>query len=146
MRDMISNKQAVFLGTVTVDSATEVASSFVDVRGFDACTLILKTNTVTAAGTGGVTVTAQHGDDTTGAGAADIVAADAIGGTISLAIDADGDDDQIIGGIGYAGGKRYVRMNFAGAADTDLTADVYAILNKPHRAATSFVGTAVSAT
>jgi len=147
MRDMKSNKQMVLLGTVTVAGVTPAASSWVDTRGFDAATIVVKTNTVTDAGTGdGFTVTAQHSDLTTAASAAAIVAADATDGVISVQVTSDAADNAIVGGIGYRGSKRYVRMNVVGTTGSDATFDVYAVLNVPHRAKTTFVGTAVAAT
>ena len=147
MRDMLSNKQVVLIGTVTLSGVTPGATSWVDTRGFDACTLVLATDTVTDAGTAsGFTFTAQHADDTAAASAAAIVAADSVNGTIALTVTADTDDNKLIGGIGYKGSKRYVRLNGVGTTGTDATVKVYAILNKPHRAATTFVGTAVAAT
>jgi len=147
MRDMLSNKQVVLLGTVTLSGVTPGATSWVDTRGFDACTLVLATDTVTDAGTSaGFTFSAQHSDTTVAGDAADIVAADAIIGTIALTVTADADDNKMIGGIGYKGSKRYVRLNGVGTTGTDATVKVLAILNKPHRAATTFIGTAVAAT
>lgn len=147
MRDMISNKQVVLLGTVTLSGTTPGATSWVDTRGFDACTLILATDTVTDAGTAsGFTFTVQHADDTAAASAAAIVAADSVDGTIALSVTADADDNKLIGGIGYKGSKRYVRMNGVGTTLTDATVKVYAILNKPHRAKTTLVGSNVAAT
>jgi len=147
MRDMLSNKQVVLLGTVTLSGVTPGATSWVDTREFDAVTLILATDTVTDAGTSaGFTFTAQHSDTTVAGDAAAIVAADSVNGTIALSVTADGDDNKIIGGIGYKGSKRYVRMNGVGTTGTDATVKVYGILNKPHRAATTFLGTAVAAT
>jgi hypothetical protein len=85
MRDMLSNKQVVLLGTVTLSGVTPNATSWVDTREFDAATLVLVTQTVTDAGTSaGFTFTAQHADDTAAASAASIVAADAINGTIAV--------------------------------------------------------------
>jgi hypothetical protein len=147
MRDMISNKSVVLLGTVTLDGTTPGATSWVDTRGFDACTLALVTQTVTDAGTAsGFTFTAQHSDLTTAVSAAAIDAADSVDGSVALTVTADADDDKLIGGIGYKGSKRYVRLNGVGTSGTDATVKVFAILNKPHRAKTTFVGTAVAAT
>jgi hypothetical protein len=147
MRDMLSNKQVVLLGTVTLSGVTPGATSWVDTREFDAVTLILATDTVTDAGTSsGFTFTAQHSDTTVAGDAAAIVAADSVDGAIALTVTADADDDKVIGGIGYIGSKRYVRMNGVGTTGTDATVKVYGILNKPHRAKTTFVGTAVAAT
>ena len=147
MRDMLSNQQVVLLGTVTLSGTTAGATSWVDTRGFDAVTLMLATDTVTDAGAAaGFTFTAQHSDTTVAGDAAAIVAADSVNGTIALSVTADGDDNKIIGGIGYKGSKRYVRMNGVGTTGTDATVKVYGILNKPHRAATTFVGSNVAAT
>lgn len=147
MRDMISNKQVVLLGTVTLSGTTPGATSWVDTREFDACTLVLVTQTVTDAGdASGFTFTAQHSDATTGSSAAAIVAADSVDGVIALSVTADADDDKVIGGIGYKGSKRYVRLNGVGTTGTNAVVKVLAILNKPHRAETTFVGTAVAAT
>jgi hypothetical protein len=147
MRDMISNKQMVLIGTVTLSGETPGATSWVDVRGFDACTLVLVTQTVTDAGTAdGFTFTAQHSDTTAATDAAAIVAADSVNGTVALSVTADADDDKLIGGIGYKGSKRYVRMNGVGTTGTNATVKVFAVLNKPHRAKTTFVGAAVAAT
>jgi hypothetical protein len=147
MRDMLSNKQVVLIGKVTLSGVTPGATSWVDTRGFDACTLVMATDTVTDAGTSaGFTFTAQHSDTTVAGDAAAIAVADSVNGTIALTVTADADDDKLIGGIGYKGSKRYVRMNGVGTTGTDATVKVYAILNKPHRAITTFVGAAVAAT
>lgn len=147
MRDMLSNKQVVLLGTVTLSGVTPSATSWVDTREFDACTLFLVTQTVTDAGTSeGFTFTAQHSDLTTAASAAAIVAADSVDGAIALTVTLDADDDKVIGGIGYKGSKRYVRLNGVGTTATAAVVKVFAVLNKPHRAETTFVGTSVAAT
>lgn len=147
MRDNINGMQTVFLGTVTLSGVTPAASAWVDVRGFDAATLLLKTNTVTDAGTAaGFTLTVQHGDDSTAAGAAAITAAESVNDDISLTVLLDTEDDQIIGGIGYNGNKRYVRMNGVGTTLTDATVDVYAVLTMGHTEPTTLIGTSVAAT
>ena len=50
MRDGKSNMQIVHLGTLTLSGSTPNASAWVDTRGFDECTIVLSTNTVTDAG------------------------------------------------------------------------------------------------
>jgi hypothetical protein len=147
MRDMLSNMQSVLLGTITLSGTTASASSWVDTRDFDSCTIVLVTQTVTDAGdSAGFTFTAQHSDLTTAASAAAIVAADSVNGAISLTVTADADDDKVIGAIGYKGSKRYVRLNGVGTTATSAVVKVLAIMNRPARAATTFVGTAVAAT
>jgi len=147
MRDMLSNKQVVLLGTVTLSGTTPGATSWVDTRGFDACTLVMATDTVTGAGTAaGFTFTAQHSDATTAVSAADIAAADSVNGAIAITVTDDVADDALAGGIGYKGSKRYVRLNVVGTSGTSADVSVLAILNKPHRAKTTFAGTKVAAT
>lgn len=147
MRDMLNNKQVVHLGNLTLSGVTPAASAWVDVREFDACTIMVVNNTITDAGTAeGFTCTVQHGDDTTAAGAAAIAAADSVDGAIAITVTADDADDSVAGGIGYKGSKRYVRVNAVGTTGTNADVSVIAVLNKPHRAATTFVGTSVAAT
>lgn len=147
MRDMLRNKQVVHLGNLSLSGTTPAASAWVDVRGFDACTLVLVNNTITDAGTAdGFTATVQHSDTTAAADAAAIVAADSVNGSIDIDVTSDTADDSVAGGIGYRGSKRYIRMNVVGTTGTNADVSVVAVLNKPHRAATTFVGTKVAAT
>jgi hypothetical protein len=146
MRDMLNNKQVVHLGNLTLSGTAAAASAWVDVRDFDACTIMVVNNTVTAAGDSGFTSTVQHSDTTAAADAAAIVAADSVDGSITVSTTDNGDDNIVAGGIGYKGSKRYVRVNAVGTANTAADISVIAVLNKPHRAATTFVGTSVAAT
>jgi hypothetical protein len=147
MRDMLNNKQVVHLGNLTLSGETPAASGWVDLKGFDACTIMVVNNTITDAGTAaGFTCSVQHGDTTAAASAAAIVAADSVDGDIAITVTADAADNAIAGGIGYKGSKRYVRVNAVGTTGTDADVSVIAVMNKPHRAATTFVGTSVSAT
>ena len=70
MRDMLNNKQVVHLGNVVLSGTTPAASSWVDLKGFDACSILVVSNTITDAGTAsGFTATLQEGDDSTAVGA-----------------------------------------------------------------------------
>jgi len=147
MRDIKSNMQQVLLGTVTLSGTTPGASSWVDLRGFDAALISLVTQTVTDAGdASGFTFTAQHSDLTTAASAASIVAADATDGVISITVTADADDDKLIGAIGYKGSKRYLRLNGVGTTGTNAVVKILATVQMPAQAKTTFLGTAVAAT
>ncbi len=147
MRDMISNKQVVHLGNLALSGTTPAASSWVDLRGFDAATILLVNNTITDAGTAaGFTATAQHSGTTAAADAAAIAAADSVDGSTTVVVTDDAADDTLAGGIGYKGSKRYLRLNVVGTTGTNADVSVLAILNKPHRAETTFVGTKVAAT
>lgn len=147
MRDMISNKQVVHLGNVAVSGTTPATSNYVDLRGFDACTIIVANNTVTDAGTAsGYTVTLQESADTAGASATTVAAADTVGGANTITVTSDSADNAIAGGIGYRGGQRYAGITVTGTTGSDADISVYAVLNKPHRAPTTFIGTAVART
>ncbi len=147
MRDMLSNKQVVHLGNLALSGTTPAASSWVDLRGFDAATIVLVNNTVTDAGTAaGFTATAQHSDTTAASDAAAIAAADSVDGATTITVTDDAADDVLAGGIGYKGSKRYLRLNVVGTSGTSADVSVLAILNKPHRAKTTFAGTKVAAT
>lgn len=147
MRDMVNNKQRVHLTTDTLSGATPNASAWVDTRGFDGCTLELMTGAVTDAGdANGFTATMQDSDTTADLDAVDVATTACVNGVNTLTVTADGDDDVIVGGLGYLGSKRYVRLNYVGTTGTNAIVTTSAILNKPHRAPTTYVGTAVAAT
>lgn len=147
MRDGKSNQQVVHLGNLTLSGTTPAASSWVDLRGFETCTIAVIANTVTDAGTtAGFTLTAQHSDTTAAADAAAIAAADAIGGTTTVTVTSDSADNTNAGGVGYKGSKRYVRFNAVGTTGTDADVSVVAILENAAQAPATFIGTAVAAT
>ncbi len=147
MRDMLNNKQVVHLGNVAVSGTTPATSDYVDVRGFDACTIIVAANTVTDAGTAsGFTVTLQESADTAGASAGAVASVDAVDGTVTATVTSDSADNSIAGVMGYKGGDRYVGVTVTGTTGSNADLSVYAVLNKPHRAATTATGTAVSRT
>jgi hypothetical protein len=137
----------VVLGTLTMNGTATVLSSLVDLRGFDAASIVLRTNTVTDAGTAaGFTMTVQHSDTTATGAFAAIAAADSVTGAVSNTVTVDATNNVIVGAIGYVGNKRYVRVSATGTAGSDATVNVYALLTEPARAKTAFVGTAVAAT
>lgn len=99
------------MGLVTLNGTAAVASSLVDLQGYHALDIAIVAGTVTDAGTAsGYTVKLQHSDTTVAGDFTDVVAADAINGTVSVTSTLDTDDDKIIGRLGYVGSKRYVRV------------------------------------
>lgn len=147
MRDMISNKQVVHLGNVAVSGTTPATSAYVDVRDFDACTIVIVNNTVTDAGTAsGYTITLQESADTAAASAASVASGDAVGGTTTVTVTSDSADNTVAGSLGYNGNERYVGITVTGTTGSNADISVLAVLNKPHRAATTFIGTAVTRT
>lgn len=147
MRDMISNTQMVHLGNVTVSGTTPATSAYVDLRGFDSCTIVVVNNTVTDAGTtSGYTITLQESADTTAAAASTVATTDTVGGANTITVTSDDADNAIAGAIGYLGGERYAGITVTGTTGSDADISVYAVLGKPHRAPTTFTGTAVART
>lgn len=147
MRDILSNQQVVHLGNVAVSGTTPATSAYVDLRGFGACTIVVVANTVTDAGTAaGFTVTLQESEDTTAAGAGTVATTDTVDGTNTVTVTSDTADNTNAGGMGYVGGDRYVGITVTGTTGSDADISIIAILGKPSKAATTFIGTAVART
>lgn len=147
MRDMINNKQLVHLGNLTLSGTTPATSSYVDLQGYDACDIVMVSNTITDAGTvDGFTATLQESADTAGASAASVATTDAVNGTVTIQVTSDAADNTVAGAVGYLGGSRYVGVSVVGTTLTDADVSIFAVLNKPHRAPTTLVGTAVART
>lgn len=147
MRDMISNTQMVHLGNLALSGTTPATSSYVDLAGYGACTIVVVNNTVTDAGTAsGFTATLQESADTTAAAASTVATGDTVGGANTITVTSDSADDAIAGGIGYKGNERYVGVSVTGTTGTNADVSVYACLGKPEQAPTTFIGTAVART
>jgi hypothetical protein len=137
----------VHLGNLALSGTTPAVSSYADVKGFNKVTLVVVSNTITDAGTAsGYTVTFQDSADTTAAAAASVVAADAVNDTLTLTEVTDGDDNTVLGSFGYLGTDRYVGVSAVGTTGTDADLSVYAILEDPHTAPPTLIGTAVART
>lgn len=109
MIDQKSDLSHVHMGKVTLSGTSAVASSLVDMQGFQALTVVVVAGTITDAGAAaGYTVKLQESDSTAAASFTDVAAADMVGdATFSNTVDTD--DDKIVGVLGYVGHKRYVR-------------------------------------
>lgn len=147
MRDNLTNVQAVHLGNVTVSGTSAATSAYVDLRGFGACTIMVICNTVTDAGTAsGFTVTLQESADTTAAGAGTVATTDTPSGSNTVTVTSDSADNTNAGGMGYIGNKRYVGITVTGTTGSDADISIVAILGKPSKAKTTFIGTSVART
>jgi Rieske Fe-S protein len=146
-RDNLHSSQSVLAGTMTLSGTTANSSDWVDTRGFDAARLAVITGAVTDAGTAaGFSFAMQESDTTANADATTVAADDILGSLADLTVTADGDDNKLIGAVGYVGGSRYVRLTATGTSGTDAVVNVFGTLDYPSRAATTFVGTGVAAT
>jgi len=147
MRDLVSNTQMVHLGNVLVSGTTAATSSYVDIKGYDGCTIVVVNNTITDAGTAsGYTITLQESADTAAASASTVAAADTVNEANTIAVTSDTADDAIAGKFGYLGGERYAGITVTGTTGSNADISVYAILGKPHTAPTTFIGAAVART
>lgn len=133
MKDMKNNITALNGVSATLSGTTPAASSLVDMVGYESLTLVLRTGTVTDAGTAdGFTVKLQHCDTTAAADFEDVDAADLVGA--ALQVTADGDDDKLIGTVGYIGNKRYVRAVATGTSGTNAVIQSIFIAGKANLA------------
>lgn len=147
MRDMLNNKTVVHLGNVTVSGTTPAVSSYVDLQGYDAATIVVVNNAVVDAGTAaGFTVTLQESADTTAAAATTVATTDTVDATNTVVVTSDSADNTTAGGMGYKGSERYVGISVTGTTGSDAHISIMAILNKPHRAPSTFIGTPVART
>lgn len=145
--DQLSETQVVDLGTLALSGTTPAVSAYVDTRGFHACTIIVRNNTVTDAGTAaGFTATLQETDATTAASAASVAAADAVNGAVTIAVTSDDADDSTAGAFGYVGGKRYAGVSVTGTSGTNADVTILAVLTRPAIGPATTVGTKVART
>lgn len=146
-RDGKNSIQVVDLGTLALSGTTPGASAWVDTRGFDSCTFLVLTNTVTDAGTAaGIVAEVQESDLTTAVSATAVADLELLGAEADLSILLDTSDNLLVGGIGYLGNARYARISFTGTTNTDAGVRVLAILGHASIAPPTFVGTSVAAT
>jgi len=122
--DILSDMNLTRGANQTLAGVTPNPSAAVDMKGWAALTAYLETGVVTDAGTAsGFTMKLQHSDTLVGTDFADVPSDQVkVGGSVNVTDDAD--DTIVSGGIGYFGGKRYVRAVFTGTTDTDAVVHV----------------------
>lgn len=150
MRDMISNSQLIKVAPQTLSGVTPNNSALIDRTGFDALTVYLETNNVTDAGTAdGFTMKLQHSDTTAAADFVDVPTDQLVpnsDGATTVTVTDDAADDVAAGGVGYVGGKQYVRAVVTGSTGTDAVVSALACLGKPHKAPAGTIGATTAAT
>lgn len=122
----------------TLSGTTPNGSAAIDMLGYEGLTVYLHTGTVTDAGTAsGFTMVVQHSDTLVGTDFVTCTAAQLVpdsAGLTSLTVTADTDDDILIGGVGYRGGKRYVRALITGTTGTNAIVFVTFLRGAPSSA------------
>ncbi|MDF2809510.1 MAG: hypothetical protein K0S56_541 [Microvirga sp.] len=122
MRDNASDIGVALIVAPAVLTATNTSAA-VDLRDFDAATLVINTGVI--AGAGNFTAKLQE-SDASGSGFADVAAANLIG-TLPAVLEASTAYKQ-----GYIGGKRYVRSVITLNSGTSIAAG--AVIVKSHAA------------
>lgn len=146
-RDGLNSKVGVHMGNLTLSGATPASTDWFDTRGFDKVTMLAIANTITDAGTAsGFSFEVEESDTTADADATAVDDDQLVGLESDLTETTDGNDDTLIGGIGYIGSKRYVRLTATGTTNTDADVTVLGIGEAASYEPRTFVGTSVAAT
>lgn len=147
-RDGKSKLQLVHLGNLALSGTTPAASAWIDTRDFEEVTLVPIANTVTDAGTalGGFTFEVQESNTTAAADATAVADLELTDLEATLQVTSDSADNTVVGGIGYLGSKRYVRLVATGTTGTDADVSVVAIASRATYEPRAFVGSSVAAT
>lgn len=130
MFDMRNNAEYAIALSATLSGVTPAAGGAIDMQGWKGLTLTVSTGTVTDAGTAAGFAFEVQESDAAASGYTAVADADLIGLESALTVKADGDDDKMIGSIGYRGGKRYVRVVATGTSGTDAAVTVHARKDK----------------
>ncbi len=136
MRDSLNNtkvSKAFAYASRTASGNGEI----IDVRGFSSLNFVIQLATVTTADSSNYfTFTLQHGDDSGLSDAATVTAATGLLGS-NLVINDSGTQSDTIGMMGYAGGKRYVRLVATETGTASAAFSSVAVQEKPHVAPVS---------
>ncbi len=129
------NFKQLFAPKAAVTDNTAQVSSIIDMLGYNSCTLVLNTGTLTDTDAT-FAVTLEHGDasdlsDTSAPAAWDLIGSTALAGFDFAA-------DNACRKVGYVGGKRYVRMTVTPSNNTgNLFLSGVAVLGNPKVAPTA---------
>jgi hypothetical protein len=146
-KDKMTEKQIAHGISATLSGATPATGNIVDMSGFNAVTFAVQTGAVTDAGAAaGFSIKLQHSATTADADFADCATADMVGGTASLSVTSDSDDNVAVGMLGYIGIKRYVRAVATGTTGTNAVVNAVAVKECGHYAPSDQAATNVAAT
>lgn len=148
--DLITELNLVRGANQTLSGTTPNASAAIDTQGYQGLVVYLQTHAVTDAGTAsGFTMRLQHSDTLVGASFVDCTADDLLpnsGGTTTVTVTSDTDDNINAGGIGYVGNRRYVRAVITGTTLTDAVVNVLFVRGRPHLAPVATIGATTATT
>jgi hypothetical protein len=119
-----------------------VNGELIDMRGFEALTVVAFMAAISNAGAG-VTFKLQHSDTTANGDFVDCAASEVIGSI--PAIDNVNQANTLRGTIGYRGNRRYVRLVATGSAAADANVVPLYVRGRPHSAPVAPIGAAAAA-
>ena len=110
LRDTIDDMKVTSAFNYASRTATANGTNIIDMRGFGTCTFIVQLATVTTADSSNYfTLTLEAGDDSSLTDGAAVTASTGLLGS-NLVINDSTTQSNMIGMMGYVGGKRYVRL------------------------------------
>jgi hypothetical protein len=131
MRDNLNNAK-VSKAFAYASRTASANGEIIDTRGFDSLTFLIQLATVTTAdATNFFTFTLQHGDDSGLSDAATVTAATGLLGS-NLVVNDSTTQSDMIGMMGYAGGKRYVRLVATETLTASAAFSAVAVQGLPH--------------
>jgi len=131
MRDNLNNAK-VSKAFAYASRTASANGEIIDTRGFDSLTFVIQLATVTTAdATNFFTFTLQHGDDSGLSDAATVTAATGLLGS-NLVVNDSTTQSDMIGMMGYAGGKRYVRLVATETLTASAAFSAVAVQGLPH--------------
>lgn len=110
LRDTIDDMKVTSAFNYASRTATANGTNIIDMRGFGAVTFVVQLATVTTADSSNYfTFTLEAGDDSSLSDGATVTAATGLLGS-NLVINDSTTQSNMVGAMGYVGGKRYVRL------------------------------------
>lgn len=130
MRDSLNQIKATSAFDYASRTATANGTNIIDMQGFDSCSFVVQLATVTTADASNYfTFTLQAGDASDLSDGATVTAATGLLGSNLVINDA---LSNKVGIMGYAGGKRYVRMVATETGTASAAFSAVAVQGMPH--------------
>ena len=130
MRDSLNQIKATSAFDYASRTATANGTNIIDMQGFDSCSFVVQLATVTTADASNYfTFTLQAGDASDLSDGATVTAATGLLGS-NLVVNSDLSNK--VGIMGYAGGKRYVRMVATETGTASAAFSAVAVQGMPH--------------
>lgn len=132
MRDSLNQTKVTSAFNYASNTATANGTNIIDMQGYDSCVFVVQLATVTTADASNYfTFTLQAGDASDLSDGATVTAATGLLGSNLVVNDTTGLNNKV-GLMGYAGGKRYVRMVATETGTASAAFSAIAVQGLPH--------------